>query len=146
LPASALLRIGDAVPGYPEATLPRGESSDLARQIPGTAYREGAMSDYEIVSDSVYVGTAAPAPPEGFCRVYWGSHGCDLERGHVERDGTPHDCGCCECVNHPDPDPDNPGNAPSCVATAPYYGPETRFYGEDATPGAVDRWGKVLET
>ena len=22
------------------------------------------------------------------CRVYWGSHGCELERGHAEREGT----------------------------------------------------------
>lgn len=58
------------------------------------------------------------------CRVYWGSHGCDLERGHP---GGPdsHDCDCCECASHPDPDS-------GCVARAPYYGPETRFYGDDA--------------
>jgi hypothetical protein len=41
------------------------------------------------------------------CRVYWGSHGCDLERGH---DGQ-HVCGC---------------------GTPPYYGADTNFYGEDA--------------
>ncbi len=57
------------------------------------------------------------------CRVYWGSHGCDLERGH-EGDC---DCGCCDCGNaHPDA-----GGGVLCVAKAPYYGPETRFYGED---------------
>ena len=54
-----------------------------------------------------------------FCRVYWGSHGCQLERGH---DG-PHRC-CCECVDHPDPDS-------GCNGAFPYYGPETHFYGED---------------
>jgi hypothetical protein len=71
-----------------------------------------------------------PPRPPGFkpCRVYWGSHGCHLERGHLE----PCRCNCCDCTNHPDPDPDNPGSAPSCVAGPPYYGPCTRFYGEDA--------------
>lgn len=66
--------------------------------------------------------------PESPCRVYWGSHGCSFERGH---EGTC-ECDCCECGSHPDPDPGNPGCAPSCVAKVPYYGPETRFYGEDA--------------
>jgi hypothetical protein len=64
------------------------------------------------------------------CRVYWGSHGCDLDRGH---DGLC-ECGCCDC-------PDGAHNgvtAPAddegvlCVAKSPYYGPETEFYGEDA--------------
>lgn len=54
------------------------------------------------------------------CRVYWGSHGCDLPRGH---DGTCI-CDCCECPDHPNSDP-------SCVGAAPYYGPYTWFYGED---------------
>lgn len=54
------------------------------------------------------------------CRVYWGSHGCCLERGHDE----PCRCGCCECEAHPDDD--------ACVGAHPYYGPHTRFYGEDA--------------
>jgi hypothetical protein len=62
------------------------------------------------------------------CRVYWGSHGCHLRRGHK----GDHWCNCCECVSHPDPDPDNPGNAPSCVAGPPYYGQKTRYYGDDA--------------
>lgn len=57
----------------------------------------------------------------GACRVYWGSHGCRLERGHE----GPCECGCCKCVNHPDPDS-------GCVAKPPYYGADTRFYGEDA--------------
>lgn len=50
------------------------------------------------------------------CRVYWGSHGCMLERGHT----GPHECDCY--------DPDEKGN----VGGPPYYGPETKFYGEDA--------------
>ncbi len=57
------------------------------------------------------------------CRVYWGSHGCDLPRGHLAE--QPHDCGCCECDRHPDEDS-------GCVAKPPYYGEDTKFYGEDA--------------
>lgn len=56
-----------------------------------------------------------------FCRVYWGSHGCGLDRGH---EGTCV-CTCCVCENHPDPDS-------GCVGRWPYYGADTRFYGEDA--------------
>ena len=55
------------------------------------------------------------------CLTYWGSHGCDLERGHKGA----HECDCCDCLRHPDPDS-------GCVATAPYYGWKTGFYGEDA--------------
>ena len=54
------------------------------------------------------------------CRVYWGSHGCERPHGH-EGD---HWCDCCDCKNHPDPDS-------GCVAGPPYYGPDTKFYGED---------------
>ena len=50
------------------------------------------------------------------CRVCWGSHCCNLPLGHAE----PHFC-CCECESHPDP-------GSGCVGTAPYYGPETKFY------------------
>lgn len=57
------------------------------------------------------------------CRVYWGSHGCDLEFGHE----GPHFC-CCECATHPDEDS-------GCVGAWPYYGDITRFYGEDAPLG-----------
>lgn len=49
-----------------------------------------------------YWGPRAETP----CRVYWGSHGCCLERGH---DGE-HRCVCESCG----------------------YGPEARFFGEDA--------------
>jgi hypothetical protein len=67
-------------------------------------------------------GTApeAASPP---CRVYWGSHGCMHQRGHTTE--VPHECDCCSCEHHPDPDS-------GCVAKPPYYGPETRYYGEDA--------------
>jgi hypothetical protein len=76
-----------------------------------------------VTEQVIWVGTAGP-PRENPCRVYWGSHGCDLERGHPGgRDA--HDCGCCECENHPDPDS-------GCVGKFPYYGPDTNFYGEDA--------------
>lgn len=85
---------------------------------------------YEVISDVTCVATPAQPPPEGSCRVYWGSHGCDEPRGHPPE--VPHACDCCECGSHPDPDPDNPGNEPSCVARPPYYGPGTRFFGEDA--------------
>lgn len=59
------------------------------------------------------------------CRVYWGSHGCARPLGH-EGD---HWCDCCECDNHPEE---------GCVAGPPYYGPDTRFYGEGA-----DGWKPV---
>jgi hypothetical protein len=74
------------------------------------------------LSDPVTLTFSHWVKHENPCRVYWGSHGCDLERGH-EGDC---DCGCCECENHPDA-----GGGVLCVAKAPYYGPETRFYGED---------------
>jgi hypothetical protein len=78
-----------------------------------------------------------PGVPAGYaphCRVFWGSHGCQYPRGHPPE--VPHSCDCCECEDHPDPDPVNPGCKPSCVAKPPYYGKQTRFYGEDAeAPG-----------
>ncbi len=55
------------------------------------------------------------------CRVYWGSHGCHLPRGH---DG-PH---LCDCADWPDWQTDDEADN---VGTPPYYGPNTRFYGED---------------
>jgi hypothetical protein len=64
-----------------------------------------------------------------FCCVYWGSHGCNLERGH---DG-PH---LCDCADDEGVDPktreyvDEPGIFN--VGAPPYYGPDTNFYGEDA--------------
>lgn len=70
------------------------------------------------------------------CRVYWGSHGCWLERGH---DGE-HLCPCTfdedgkllPHMDDPAADPDS-GN----VGRAPYYGPGTNFYGEDAPEESV---------
>lgn len=52
------------------------------------------------------------------CRVYWGSHGCALRRGHV----GPH---LCECVGT------TPETGAGNVGAPPYYGPSTNFYGAD---------------
>lgn len=69
---------------------------------------------------------------EPVCRVYWGSHGCCLPRGHEGE----HLCTCTfegddpangALLPHMDDDDTN-GN----VGRAPYYGPSTNFYGEDA--------------
>jgi len=71
------------------------------------------------------------------CRVYWGSHGCDLVRGH---DGP---C-CCECGWEWDLGFDEKyvrcGYAPRedsegvlNVGARPYYGWPTGFFGEDRT-------------
>lgn len=57
------------------------------------------------------------------CRVYWGSHGCSLVRGHPGH----HDCGCCECDDH-----DKDHREEGCVGKYPYYGDDTNFFGEDA--------------
>lgn len=69
----------------------------------------------------------------GKCRVYWGSHGCCLPRGH-EGDHL------CECTfEDDDPDKamlphmdDTPGEGNGNVGRPPYYGPDTNFFGEDA--------------
>lgn len=61
------------------------------------------------------------------CRTYWGSHGCRLPRGH----GGPHECECARDEQGqllPRYDDDGCLNA----GAAPYYGPGTHFYGEDA--------------
>lgn len=66
----------------------------------------------------------------GTCRTYWGTHGCELPRGHEGE----HLCSCAfdddgNLLPHMD-DADN-GN----VGRAPYYGPETNFFGEDTPNG-----------
>ena len=62
------------------------------------------------------------------CRVYWGSHGCELPRGHE----GPHRC---VCADDEGVDPVTRGyvTEPGVfnVGAPPHYGPETRFYGED---------------
>lgn len=75
---------------------------------------------------AVYFGPPLPDPD---CRVYWGSHGCQLERGH---DG-PHLCHCArdDWQDHlPDGYEDDEGVCN--VGAPPYYGTDTAFYGEDA--------------
>jgi hypothetical protein len=63
----------------------------------------------------------------GKCRVYWGTHGCQLPRGH-DSAIEPHVCSCCDCRPHTgEPDDENV----ICVGRPPYYGSETWFYGED---------------
>lgn len=63
-----------------------------------------------------------------YCRVYWNTHGCDLERGH---DG-PHLCDCAvpNWRDYPDGYEDEDGVLN--VGAPPYYGPDTHFFGEDA--------------
>ena len=67
---------------------------------------------------------------ENPCRVYWGSHGCQLERGH---EGTC-ECSCCICGEEHSHETivDDTFGSIVCVAKAPYYGSDTWFYGEDA--------------
>lgn len=91
---------------------------------PGVVF--GRLQQQDWPSFAVEYWPPAP-PPEGFCDVYWGSHGCMHPRGHGA--GIPHECDCCECEHHPYPD--WPDTGVRCVAKPPYYGPETRFYGDD---------------
>lgn len=76
------------------------------------------------------------------CRTYWGSHGCNFERGH---DGA-HECSCCDCPPGHHNGVDAPGLVDDpgvhCVAKPPYYGPGTNFYGEDA---ASDRGSETRD-
>ncbi len=57
------------------------------------------------------------------CRVYWGSHGCQLNRGHD---------GVCVCDDSCRPDADEIADGMIDAGRPPYYGPDTVFYGEDA--------------
>lgn len=59
--------------------------------------------------------------------VFWGSHGCDLPAGHDE----PCACCCCDCDDH-----ERDHEALGCVARWPWYGPDTRFYGDGTPVGA----------
>lgn len=61
------------------------------------------------------------------CDVYWGSHGCDLTRGHEGH----HFCSCCDCDPHVT-EPRLDGSFGPCVGAWPFYGPDTEFFGEDA--------------
>lgn len=93
-----------------------------------TAATWDCNADGEIELTGVKVSPPAPPLPPGFqfCHVYWGSHGCHKQRGHEDDC----ECDCCHCGEH-HPFPDWPDESVLCVAKAPYYGPETRFYGED---------------
>jgi len=102
----------------PLADLLESEPAPEWPPVPG-GYRFIGLSD----PVTIEFMPGAPPPPEGWCRVYWGSHGCHEPRGHP--DDVPHSCDCCECADHPDEDS-------GCVARPPYYGPDTRFYGEEA--------------
>jgi hypothetical protein len=89
------------------------------------------LPDYTTVSTTEPVVIEIPFPqarPPGFesCDVYWGSHGCHQPRGHQ----GDCECDCCECGEH-HPHPHWPDTSLLCVARAPYYGPDTRFYGDD---------------
>lgn len=57
-----------------------------------------------------------------YCRVYWGTHGCELPRGHEGH----HKCICCKCKDH-----ESQYNENGCVGTYPYYGSNTMLSGED---------------
>lgn len=56
------------------------------------------------------------------CRVYWGSHGCQLERGHE---------GPCVCDDSCKPTEAELAQGIGDAGRPPYYGDDTRFYGED---------------
>jgi len=66
--------------------------------------------------------TAQARVDAGKCRVYWGTHGCQLPRAH-DTEREPHLCSCAD-------DPEEPGV--TNAGRPPYYGPDTWFYGEDA--------------
>lgn len=78
-----------------------------------------------IDEDTGFILVSTSKPLFEFCRVYWGSHGCIFRRGHVQ----PHECDCCECENHELNPYDEDGVL--CVGKPPYYGSDTKFYGED---------------
>jgi hypothetical protein len=65
------------------------------------------------------------------CEVFWGSHGCNLEKGH---EGF-HRCCCTDPEEGEVIDPvtrtyvGGEMDGVLNVGTWPYYGPETKFYG-----------------
>jgi hypothetical protein len=104
---------------------------DFAYRVTAVPQDGGPAADeVTIVSAGEPLVFSIPLRPKRFensCRVYWGSHGCDLERGHPGGRKA-HDCGCCDCEHHPDKDS-------GCVGRYPFYGWRTRFYGEDVSAG-----------
>lgn len=75
------------------------------------------------------------------CQVYWGSHGCDVPRGHGPN--VAHACSCCDCDDHEAMQGHRSDASGEwlCVARPPYYGPETRFYGDDVEDAKREREG-----
>lgn len=63
-----------------------------------------------------------------YCEVYWGSHGCKFKRGHA----GPHVCDCAVDNWHDYPNGYIDEDGVHNVGAPPYYGPDTRFYGDDA--------------
>lgn len=65
--------------------------------------------------------------------VYWGSHGCALGRGHSGQCA----CDCCELPDEHDGEtaPSHDGDGVLCVAYPPYYGADTKFWGDDVKDG-----------
>ncbi len=102
------------------------DTMDLLDEMAQMGERVPSVPDAEAlaVADAVLGDGGVVSGVESFCRVHWGSHGCELTRGH---DG-PHECDCCECPDHAR---DHEGEG--CVAKPPYYGSSTWFYGEDAS-------------
>lgn len=80
------------------------------------------------VLGSYLTGVGLPIEP---CRVYWGSHGCHLPRGHHRLTPEFERYCRCECA-----DDEEDGN----VGGFPYYGNGTSFYGEDA----IEVWGASI--
>jgi hypothetical protein len=75
------------------------------------------------------------------CSVYWGSHGCDLDAGH----GGSCVCYCSimEALGKDGYVLDGAGN----VGAWPYYGPDTKFYGDDEPPFAtrsIPEWAEAF--
>jgi hypothetical protein len=86
--------------------------------------RTTAANEFILLSEEYIVDQPNGCP----CRVYWGSHGCRLERGH----GGPHLCGCADEAGV-DLVTRRHADGSLNVGAPPYYGPDTNFYGEDAT-------------
>lgn len=103
---------------------PRRKRDELFKHL------DTLVADFKAELEENWSVPRPEVPREKRCDVYWGSHGCGLERGH---EGT-HWCGCCdcddvtECIKRTEEDAeDHPGGS------LPYYGMDkTNFYGDDA--------------
>ena len=123
----------------------RRPAADATMLAPGMAFGGGVIRQIRLdpVSDGpqaydpyvfieVEVEVVAERGHGPDCRVYWGSHGCRYPRGHYGA----HECDCCKCADHAKSNEIEPGV--TCVAKPPYYGPQTKFYGEDVKPDVTD--------